>query len=326
MLEELQKRISKDVRAAEPMAKYTTLKVGGPAEYFFEAKNADDAAKAAKAAKDLGLPLFFFGGGSNLLVNDDGVKGLVLKMTLQKWTVEGDTVMAEAGVPSGLLSMKTTDAGLCGFEWAIGLPGTVGGAVRGNAGMFGGEMKGVTQSVRVIRDGEDVTLTGPQCEFDYRTSVFKKQPGMIVLSAVLNLKKADDPAATKALLQKYLVEKKDKQPIEYPCAGCIFMNWKPERPEELESLRKSLDLNKEEEIPIASNGTVPAGWIIDRAQLKGSKIGHVTVSDKHANFFVSDGKATADDFVQLIAFVKTKVRKMTGGFVSLMEEIEYVGF
>jgi UDP-N-acetylmuramate dehydrogenase len=322
----IHQKISPAVRSNEPMSKHTTFKIGGPAQFFFEAKTADDAVKAVSAAKEIGMPMFVFGGGSNMLVSDNGIKGLVIKMTNRGFSIDGTTLTAEAGAPSGLVAMKSTDAGLTGFEWAIGLPGTIGGAVRGNAGMFGGEIKDSVVTVRALRDGNESVMTNAECVFAYRDSIFKRRPGMVVLSATLQLKKNENVEASKVLLKKYLLEKKDKQPIEFPCAGCIFTNWKPENQKELESLRKSLDLNPEEKIPLTSQGTVPAGWIIDRAQMKGMKIGHTSVSDKHGNFFIHDGHGTADEIIQLMAAVKARIRVMTHGIVSLTEEVEYVGF
>ena len=326
MIEELRAKAGKSVKENESLAPHTTMKVGGPAQFFLEAKTADEAAVAANAAKELGLPLFVFGGRSNMLVNDEGVKGLVIKMANRGLKIEGVSVTVDAGSPSGLVAMKTADAGLSGFEWAAGLPGTIGGAIRGNAGMFGGELRDSLESIRVLKDGLEKSMTNAECEFGYRDSLFKRTPGHVILSAVLKLKKSDDPAASKALLKKYLLDKKDKQPVEFPSAGCIFTNWKPPAPEDLERLRKYLDLNKEERIPMTPHGAVPAGWIIDRAQLKGTKMGHVMVSEKHGNFIVHDGKATTSEIIALIGIIKTRVRNMTEAMVMLLEEVEYVGF
>ncbi|HTK04892.1 MAG TPA: UDP-N-acetylmuramate dehydrogenase [Candidatus Eisenbacteria bacterium] len=309
------------------MAKHTTFRIGGPAEFFLEAKTADDAVKAAAAARELGIAFFVFGGGSNMLVSDGGVKGLVVKMANRGFTVGADgAVTAEAGATTGLVSTRVTEAGFTGFEWAVGVPGTIGGAVRGNAGAYGGEMKDAILTVRALKDGEERTLANPVCAFAYRDSLFKSEPGWIVLSASFRFPKSPDPEASKAALRKILLDRKEKQPVEYPTAGCMFMNWKPSGPGDIESIRRSLDLNKDEGIPLTPQGTVPAGWIVDRAQLKGMKVGHVQVSEKHGNFFISDGKAKADDVIALTAALKTRIRNLTGGVVQLREEVEYVGF
>lgn len=326
MLEQLRATASPDVKAGEPLAKHTTFKIGGPAEFFLEAKTADDAVKAVAAAKKLGIPYYVFGGGSNMLVSDEGVKGLVIKMANRGFTIDGERVVAEAGAPTGLVSTRATEAGLTGFEWAVGIPGTIGGAVRGNAGAYGGDMAVAVASVRALKDGEERTLTNAECGFSYRDAVFKREPGWVILAATMVLKPSPDAEASKAKLRQILLDRKEKQPIEFPTAGCMFMNWTPAGPDDLESLRRSLDLDKEEKVPLTAQGTVPAGWIVDRAQLKGMKVGHVQVSEKHGNFFVSDGKAKADDVVALTAALKTKVRNTTNGVVQLREEVEYVGF
>lgn len=326
MLDQLQNLIGPDVKAGIALAPFTTFKIGGPAEYYFEAKDADAVTKAVAAAVQLGLPYFIVGGGSNMVVADEGIKGLVIRIVAQGLTIDGTTVTAMAGMASGLVSMKATDAGLTGLEWMVGLPGTIGGAVRGNAGMFGGEVRDNLVSAQVLKDGAVVTMTNEECAFSYRESVFKHEPRWVVLSATFGLVMATDKEASKAQLRENLLKKKEQQPIEFPTAGCVFVNWKPEKPEDIESLRKTLDLDKDEVIPVTKAGAVPAAWIIDRAQLKGLATGHISVSGKHANFFINDGKGSADEVVQLVATIKTKVRNMTDGVVQLMEEVEYVGY
>lgn len=308
------------------MAKHTTFKLGGPAEFFFEAKTADDAARAARFAKENGLPFFVFGGGSNMLVADGGIKGLVVKMVNRGFKFEGERVIADAGAPSGLVSMRATEAGLTGLEWMVGLPGTIGGAVRGNAGMFGGEVKDSLVSTRVLKGGDERDMINAECGFAYRDSIFKKEKGHVVLDATFGLAKAADPAASKALLKKYLLEKKDKQPIEWPCAGCIFVNWRPASQADIDAVRRHLDVDADVPTPMTAQGTVPAGWLIDQLGLKGSAVGHVRISEKHGNFMVHDGKGTADEVLQLIAATKMKVRDATHGIVLLQDEVEVVGY
>lgn len=326
MIAELRAKISSDVKEREPLANHTTFKIGGPAEYFFAAKNADDAVRATRVAKELDIPCFVFGGGSNMLVSAQGVKGLVVKMANQEIIFDGTKVVVGAGAPTGLVAMRVAEAGLTGFEWAVGVPGTIGGAVRGNAGCYGGETKDVVVSVRVLENGVERVMTNGECIFSYRDSIFKREPGRTIISATLALTASPDASASKAKLRQILLDRKEKQPIEYPTAGCMFTNWIPTSEHDIESLRRSLDLDKDENIPRTPHGNIPAGWIIERAQLKGTRVGHVQVSDKHGNFFLNDGKATADDVVALTASIKERVRNMTGGVVQLHEEVEYVGF
>lgn len=326
MIEELRGRISPDVRENEPLAGHTTYRIGGPARYFFAAKSGDEAMVALRGAKDLGLPVCVIGGGSNILVADEGFTGLVIKMANRGIVIEGTEAKVEAGTPSAFVALQTAEAGLKGFEWAIALPGTIGGAIRGNSSMWDGEIGKVIKTVRAAKNGEVKDLAREECGFGYRESVFKKDGGWLIVSAVLSLQAAEDPDSLRESLKEMLRKKKENQPIDHPTAGCIFRNWKPESPEQLEELRKDLDLNKEEDIPISLNGTIPAGWIIDRAQLKGLKVGKASISEKHANFFVNDGGAKANDVIALIATVKSKIRDMTHSNVQLTEEIEYVGF
>jgi len=326
MLEELRQRISPEVKENVPLAPMTTFKIGGPAEFYFQASSANDGVKAIVAAKELGIPYTIIGGGSNMVVNDAGVKGLVVRLVTQNVMIDGTKVTAEAGAATGVVAIKAVGAGLTGIEWAVGIPGSIGGAVRGNAGSFGGEMKDVVSSVKVAVDGEVKEMTRDECKFNYRNSVFKLEPGILVLEVCMNLDWASDKEASKKKVQEIMAARTQKQPYDCPTAGCVFTNWKPANDEDLEALRKDLDLNKEEEIPRTAHGAVPAGWIIDRAQLKGFSLGHATISDKHANFVVTDGEAKADDVLALIAAVKSKIRNMTHGRVSLIEEIEYVGF
>ncbi len=326
-LEVLQSRVSPLIRANEPMAKHTTYKLGGPAEYFLEATSSDLVAKALTAAHELNMPTFVFGGGSNLVVADDGIKGLVIKMTNRGFQInpEQQQVVAEAGAPTGLVSLRATEAGLTGFEWAVGLPGTIGGAVRGNGGMFTGEMKDSIESIRVMHNGQEKTLTNDECQFAYRDSIIKKDPSYIVLSATLKLAQSPNTEAGKAKLREYLFEKKAKQPIEYACAGCIFTNWQPASQDDLEKFRQIMAKLGYSTLPMTTMGTIPAGWIIDKLGLAGTQVGGLTVSTKHANFFVNDGTGTTDQLLQIIAVIKTRVRNETQGIVQLHEEVEVVG-
>lgn len=319
-------RVFPNIRERVTLAPFTTFKIGGPAEFFLEAKTADEAARAVEAAREDEIPLTVLGGGSNMLVADRGVRGLVLRMADRGFTIDGDRVTADAGVPSGLLAMKTAAAGLSGFEWAIGLPGTIGGAVRGNAGMFGGEMKDCVDSVRVFRDTGQAELSVTDCGFAYRDSDFKRTPGGVVLSSVLRLRRAEDPAILRATLLRLLLEKKKKQPVEYPSAGCLFTNWRPSGPEQIEALRRAFFLGADDAVPITGQGCIPAGWLIDRAGLKGCAVGAVAVSDKHANFTVARKGATSADVLALVRTVRERVVQATGGLVTLHEEVAMVGF
>ncbi|OIO51576.1 UDP-N-acetylenolpyruvoylglucosamine reductase [Candidatus Uhrbacteria bacterium CG_4_10_14_0_8_um_filter_58_22] len=324
--EELRRRVSPEVITDEPLAPYTNYRIGGPADYLFAAPSADLAVAAVRTALELDLPYYILGGGSNVLVSDGGFRGLVIRMANRGIEIDGSRVRVEAGTPTALLSLKTTEAGLTGFEWAIGLPGTVGGAIRGNAGCYGGSAGEFVDVVSCLRDGKAVEMTRAECGFGYRQSAFKSDPSRVVLSVVMTLRIAEDAADGLARLKEILNDKRSTQPAGQSTAGCVFKNWRPESPEDLDGLRRWLDLDSGETVPVTADGIVPAGWILDRAQLKGTKVGHVSVSDRHANFFISDGQASAEEVVQLIALVKSRLRSQTQGRVILLEEIEYVGF
>lgn len=326
MIEQLREKISPEVRENEPMSQFTTFRIGGPAEYFFLAKSADDLIKAVDAAKELGLPCFVFGGGSNMVVSDEGVKGLVIRVAMRSIAIEGELVLVSAGMTLNETAVKATEEGLSGLEWAAGIPGSIGGAICGNSGSFGGEMKDVVENVLVLKEGEVVTFSNADCEFGYRDSIFRRTVGHVILSTTLSLKRAEDPEESRALMKSHMEKKREQQPIDQLSAGCIFMNWKPENEGSLDSMRHSLDLDKDEKIPLTESGTVPAAWILDRAQLKGFKVGHISVSEKHANFLVNDGEGSAENVVAMIAALKTRIRNMTDSVVHLTEEVEYVGF
>jgi UDP-N-acetylmuramate dehydrogenase len=326
MLSELQARVSPLIRTDVPLAPYTTYKIGGPADYLLEADSGELAARALATADELGLPVYVLGGGSNVLVSDEGFRGLVVVLANREVAIDGARVTCGAGAPTGLVAQRTVAAGLTGFEWAVGLPGTIGGAVRGNAGMWGGEMKDSVAGVTAWRAGERHGLTGADCAFAYRDSRFKREGGWLIVEVELRLTPAEDSSASKALLMKHLSAKREKQPIEFNSAGCVFQNWRPPAGVDDAELRRLLDVEGDVPVPHTASGEIPAGWLIDHAGLKGLAVGHASVSTKHANFLVSDGKAKADDVLALVAAVKMKVRNATGGIVQLTEEIELVGF
>ncbi|HCC22229.1 UDP-N-acetylenolpyruvoylglucosamine reductase [Candidatus Uhrbacteria bacterium RIFOXYC2_FULL_47_19] len=325
-IEELHRLVSPDITIDEPLALHTTYRIGGPADFFFAAPSVALVTAAVQVAQELNLPYYILGGGSNVLVSDDGFRGLVIKMINRGIEIDGNKVRVEAGTPTSLVALQSTEAGMTGFEWAIGLPGTIGGAIRGNAGCYGGSTGESIESVSCLRNGQLIEMLQAECEFGYRQSVFKSEPGYVILSAVLLLRTADNATNGQVRLKEILNDKRSTQPTGQSTAGCVFKNWHPESPEDLDDLRRWLDLDSDEKVPVTTDGTVPAGWILDRAQLKGTKVGHVGISDRHANFLVNDGQATAGEVIELIAVVKSRLRSQTQGRVNLLEEIEYVGF
>jgi len=289
-----------DIKKNVPLAPYTYFKIGGPAAFFTEVKSNEELREALEWAHSLTLPFFILGAGSNVLISDKGFSGLVVKMDLQGITGAGGCLVASAGVAMARAVSESIKRGLGGFEWAIGVPGTMGGSVRGNAGCYGGEMKDVIQSVEVVEVGgagvRTFTLDNTACGFGYRSSVFKYRPDWIITSVTLTLKK-EDPARSQELVRGYAQKRATSQAIGAQCAGCIFKN------------------------PAGDRG---AGALIDAVGLKGKTMGHAMISDKHANFIINTGGATTEDVVMLIALIKERVHTAFG--VQLEEEIQYVGF
>lgn len=315
------KRAFPSVKENESMASHTFLKIGGPARLYLIAMTGDDVVHAAEEAQDAGIPFAVIGGGSNLLVSDDGFQGVVIQAMDRAQNIEGPRVTAAAGVFSGSLARATADAGLTGFEWGIGVPGTIGGATYGNAGCFGGEMKDVVLSVDAydVANKKRVTYANADCRFGYRDSRFKHEPH-VILSTTLELK-AGDAASAKTKIDEIMGKRKDSQPQGAFSAGCLFKNHEYADDSALEKLRREGD-----EIPadMLKNKRIAAGWLIDKLGLKGMTVGKAQVSPVHGNFLVNLGGARAQDVLALSSIVKMKVRDELG--ILLEDEVQYLGF
>jgi len=305
----LQKELSGKVIQNESLANYTTFKIGGEADYFFIAQNNDSLMKAVKIAHDLNLPFFILGGGSNLLVSDKGFRGLVIKVqssrrrqsgygaSATKLKVQSDKIIADAGVSLSKLVDLSIKNELSGLEWAIGIPGTVGGAVRGNIGAFGKEIAQVVKNVKTLSISHNITIeqySNTAIRFSYRDSIFKHNKD-IILSVEFELKNGNKEKS-RNVIQGYLLERKESQPLDCLSAGCIFKNPRDKS----------------------------AGELIDSAGLKGKKIGNAQISEKHANFIINLGNARAEDVIRLIEIIQEKVLGEFG--IKLEFEIELVGF
>lgn len=318
--QQMQEHFGSHYKENEPLSKHLNFRIGGPARYFVEAQSSQDIIDAVRIAKDAGVKFFVLGGGSNTLASDAGFDGLVVKAANRNTKIDGTRVIAEAGVISAAVARATAQAGLRGFEWAISLPGTIGGGVRGNAGCFGGEMKDVVESVRVLHNGELKTLLKNELHFSYRHSILKEQDNDdVVLDATLTLKPGD-AAEAMAALEKNLAGRKASQPLGSSSAGCMFKNFEYTDDADIEKLAAHYAIPQE----MLERKRIAAGWIIDQLGLKGMRIGDAMVSETHGNFLVNKGKATADEVVQLIALLKTRVRNEAG--MQLQEEVQYLGF
>ncbi len=286
------------IKENEPMSKHLTFRIGGPAKFYVEVKTVEELKEALVLAKEKNLPWFVLGGGSNTLCSDKGFDGVVIQMANREVVVEGDRLTAQAGAISVAVSRSAESASLSGLEWMVSLPGTIGGAVRGNAGCFGSETKDALESVRVLRDDQVVELMNVDCAFAYRESAFKHNSD-VVIDATFKLTVADK-AAIKSKMAEVLSKRKSTQPTASGTAGCAFKN------------------------PLVDGALASSGKIIDELGLKGTKIGGISISEVHGNFLLNDGTATADDVLQLIDLIKTRARDERG--VWLQEEIQLIGF
>ena len=282
----------KGLRKNEPLAKHTTLGIGGPADWFCEIKTIPKLVEIIKFCRRQNIPFFIFGDGSNLLVSDKGIRGIVIKMENGKWKMENERIIAEAGTPLKKLVQEAIKNSLSGLEFAVGIPGTIGGAVVGNAGTARKWIGDAVEKVEVLdEEGKIKKISGTNCQFDYRSSRFQKSKE-IVLRVILRLTK-DSQEKIKQRMKEFMA-KRTTQPKQN-CAGSIFKNPKEK----------------------------PAGWLIEKCGLKGKRIGDAQISPKHANFIVNLGQANCQDVLKLISLAKKKVKQKFG--IVLDEEIKIVG-
>ncbi|MBT4209808.1 MAG: UDP-N-acetylmuramate dehydrogenase [Candidatus Komeilibacteria bacterium] len=296
-----------------PLKDYTTFKIGGPAEYFADAKSIEDVQEAFAWAKENNQPVRVLGGGSNMLVSDAGLKGLVIKLSLDKLEFNEDKVIVGPGVVLSYLLNQSLSKDLTGLEFTAGIPGTVGGATRGNAGTYGVAMDSVVQKIKYLDENQSLQeITSKDAEFAYRHSIFKTKD-WIILEVELKLQKGDVKAAQE-LVKERLQYRQDTQP-NLPSAGCIFKNVHF-KDVDLKDLKvKNIEIDKFDKFK-----KIPAAYIIEKAGLKGHIIGGAQVSDVHANYIVNQGEATAEQVIMLISFIKQQVRDKYG--VQLQEEVQ----
>ena len=285
IVEEIQKIVSKDkIFTNEPMSKYTSFKIGGPAEIFVKINNVEELKLIIKISKQAEVPITVVGNGSNLLVSDDGIRGIVLKIEFDKIEIEeSGKLKVGSGVKLAFLAQKCLKEKLEGFEFASGIPGTIGGAIRMNAGAHGSEMKDIVKKITCMtRDGKIQVISNEEAKFEYRNSIFS-QNDYIILEAEIQLRKGN-PEEIRSKMDEYATYRKEKQPIEYPSAGSTFKR---------------------------GNDFITAK-LIDECGLKGYQIGGAQVSEKHAGFIINKGNATAEDVKQLMKYVEEQVYNKFG--------------
>lgn len=289
--------IAKDsILTDEPMSRHTTFRVGGLADFFVTPKAKEEVRDVIRICKEAGMPYYIIGNGSNLLVSDAGYRGVIVQIykEMNEVKVEGDLVKAQAGALLSGIAAKALGAELSGFEFASGIPGTIGGACVMNAGAYGGEMKDVLESVTVLTgEGKIIELGRNELELGYRTSVIAKK-GYIVLGAVLKLERGDGEKI-KTYMDELKEKRVTKQPLEYPSAGSTF-----KRPE-----------------------GYFAGKLIEDAGLRGFQVGGAQVSEKHCGFVINRDHATAADIMELMRQVQIRVKENSG--VDLEPEVKRLG-
>jgi UDP-N-acetylmuramate dehydrogenase len=304
-----------DIVERESLASHTIFKIGGPARWFYNVKDRDGLRRIVDWTEKNHIPFIVIGGGSNILVSDEGYDGLIIKMEDHTFQVADDCVTTAAGASLALVSKSVTDEGLTGFEWAFGIPGTVGGAVRGNAEAFGNSIADIATKIELLdgATGNFFECEPAEMNFEYRRSICVDHPSWIVVRAVFQLQR-DSVAACRERLADFLQKKKNDQPLGVQCAGCCFKNVEVSR------------MNRSTEIPVEflRKGFVSAGYLIEHAHMKNHVIGRAMVSPKHANFIVNLGGATARDIRDLMALVKERVAERFG--VELEEEVQLIGF
>ena len=297
MLERLQALAgAENVYADEPMKNHTTFRVGGRARWMVEPRSADTLWDVIKACREGGVPFYVVGNGSNLLVSDEGYDGVILHLfkNMSAAEVRGNLITLQAGALLMRASHTAMEAGLTGLEFASGIPGTMGGAVVMNAGAYGGEMRDVVKSVRVLMpDGRRREYSRPELDFGYRRSRIAEE-GSIVLDVTLELAQGD-PGEIRARMDSLREKRMAKQPLEYGSAGSTF-----KRPE-----------------------GYFAGKLIQDAGLRGFRVGGAQVSEKHCGFIINRGGATASQIAELISEVKERVLAYSG--VSLETEVKFLG-
>lgn len=299
-MEEIYKELAKHIPQErilknEPMSKHTSFKIGGPADIFVKVNNLEELKYVLELSKTKNVPLTVIGNGSNMLVKDKGIRGITVKLNFDDIIVRDEVIQVEAGVLLSKLARTAYDNSLAGMEFASGIPGTIGGAIKMNAGAYGGEFKDIVlETIYLDENLELQIIKNKEHNFSYRNSLFNQNDKFVIISTKLKLHK-DDKEKIKGRMDENSRKRKQKQPINYPNAGSIFKR---------------------------KNEFIPAE-IIDKCGLKGYNIGNAYVSEMHAGFIVNKGNATATEVLQLIDYIKKTVNEKQG--INLELEIKVLG-
>lgn len=297
LTKEMQEFINKeDIYANEPMSKHTTFKIGGTADIFVKLRSTEQIERLINLCNEKNVPIKVIGNGSNILVKDNGVRGVVAKICTNSYEfLDEETIRVDAGMLNVKVSMILVEYSLTGFEFASGIPGTIGGAVKMNAGAYGSQMSDVVVKTKYIdlKDMQIKEINNTEQKFEYRKSLFSTTPS-IIIDTTLQLKKAEKEEIQKKI-SKNNESRKTKQPIEKPSAGSTFKRGK----------------------------NFITAQLIDECGLKGYTVGGAQVSTKHAGFIVKTGNATASDVIKLVEIIKQKVQEKFNKDIDL--EIEIIG-
>lgn len=304
------------------LAPLSSFKIGGMARFFCGAKTSAEVRESVSWAKEKNLPLLILGGGTNILIGDQGWDGLALKVDITHLRFEENAVHSGAGVSWMTLLTETAKHSLAGLEWGAGIPGTVGGAARGNAGAYGHSVGEFIVEVeafstvdhRVRRFGRE------ECDFRYRTGFFKEHPEYIIFEVRFVLE-SGNRETLEAKMREIIAIRNSKLPSE-PSAGSVFKNIEIQADSQEEVLAKIHDASDEERAQWKNFGKIPSGWLIEHSGLKGTKIGGAMISPKHANTIINTGNAGAEDVIMIARLIKQKVRARYG--IELEEEVEFI--
>ena len=312
-------KIENKIQENIPLAHMTTFKIGGSAKFFIVIKTKEELISTFNWAKEHKEKVYILGGGSNLLISDKGVNGLVIKFENTEVTVKGERIESSAGAQLSQVVSIASSHNLTGMEWAAGVPGTVGGAIRGNAGCFGSNIEQVLETANIyIQSKTDfMTYSKNNCKFTYRDSIFKSDSNLIIWESTFKLKNGSLEEIKRQMND--IINIRNRSFPGLPSAGSVFKGLliddiKINNPK----LAKHLEKHN-----AVRNGKVGTRWLIDQLGLKGEKIGGAKISLEHANFIVNTGKATAKDVITLINIIKEKVLNQYN--IQLQEEIQYFG-
>lgn len=289
-----------DIKENIPLAPLTTFKIGGPARYFVDVATEDEMREAIQWAHEKSLTFIVLAGGSNVLVPDEGYDGLVIHIVSGHFSFAHLELDADGGCNLLGLIQAAGTKGLGGWESLAGIPGTIGGAVRGNAGAFGPEIKDFVHKVKAINihSGETRTFVNAECGFSYRNSFFKQNPKWLITRVFIGLHKKNSAESAK-LAEETIAEREKRHLQNVQAAGSFFMN--PTVRQEI------IEMFETEQGVKSREGRVPAGWLIEKAGMKGAKVGDAQASLQHPNYIVNTGKATSHDVRNLAQLIKLEV-------------------